>query len=359
MSQPAVWRPEDMTAGWLTGALRRGGLLDSGSVTAFEVEPVGTGQMGDSFRLHLRCTPGADCPATLVGKFTAADEQSRQTGVSMRTAEVEVRFYQQVAPTLGARIADCFYAEVDPDTARFVLLLEDLAPLSPGDQIKGCTVDQAATALEELGRVHAPRWADPALERLEWLNRRDDEATATLSAVFPILYAGFVDRYADRLPEPVAAVGDPFFARIAEHFRPTPGPRTVQHADYRVDNLLFGDMPGARVAIVDWQTVTWGPGAADLAYFLGGSLEVDDRRRHEQDLVRHYLDVLRVGGVDWEWDDLWRGYRRHAYDGLVMAVGAAMMVARTDRGDDMFLAMARRAAAHAEDLQSFALVGAE
>lgn len=358
VAEPAAWRPEELTCAWLTAVLREGGLLQGGEVTGFDVAPVGTGQMGDSFRIHLTCSPGAHCPETLVGKFTAADEQSRATGVSMRTAEVEVRFYQQVAPELPARIAHCYYADVDPATARFVLLLEDLAPLSVGDQVKGCTVDQAASAVEELAKVHAPRWGDPALERLDWLNRRDEEANAALAAVFPLLYDGFVDRYAARLPEPVRPVGDPFFPRIADYFVPHRGPRTVQHADYRVDNLLFGDMPGSPVAIVDWQTVALGPGAADVSYFLGGSLEVDDRRRTEVDLLHHYLDALRAGGVEgYTWDDLWLDYRRRAFDGLVMAVGAAMMVARTVRGDDMFLAMARRAAAHAEDLESLALVG--
>ena len=33
-----------------------------------------------------------------------------------------------------------------------------------------------------------------------------------------------------------------------------------------------------------------------------------------------------------------------------MAVGASMLVVRTDRGDEMFLAMAHRHAAHALDL---------
>jgi hypothetical protein len=349
-----------VTAAWLTSVFRCAGLLGQAAVLDFDIEPVGTGQMGDSFRFHLGCSEATDCPPSLVGKFTAADEHSRATGVSMRTAEVEVRFYQQVAPTLAARIPRCYHGDVDPATARFVLLLEDLAPLVPGDQLKGCSVDQAAAAVVELAKVHAPRWADPALARLEWLNRRDEQASVALAAIFPVLYDGFVERYSTQLPDPVTRVGDPFFPRIAEHFARRAGPRTVQHADYRVDNLLFGDVPGSPVAIVDWQTVTLGPGAADVSYFLGGSVEMDDRRQHEVDLLHEYHGALRAGGVDtYGWDELWRDYRRHAYDGLVMAVGAAMMVARTDRGDDMFMAMARRAAAHAEDMDSFALVGAE
>jgi aminoglycoside/choline kinase family phosphotransferase len=353
-----VWRPEDVTASWLTAALERVGALGRGSVAGFAVEPVGTGQMGDSFRFRLEVDPpDAPGPRSIVGKFTAADEQSRTTGVSMRTAEVEVRFYQQIAPTLGASIARCYYAHVEPATARFVLLLEDLDPRTPGDQVAGCDADAAAAALEEVAKIHAARWADPLLAGLEWLNRRDETANAALASVFPFLYQGFVERYADRLGEPVVRVGDPFFPRMADYYRERPGPRTIQHADYRIDNLLFGGPPRSPVAIVDWQTVTWGPGAADVSYFLGGSLTVEDRRRHEEDLLRHYHDVLRSSGVTgYGMEDLRLDYRRHAYAGLSMAVGAAMMVARTDRGDDMFLAMAHRHAAQVEDLGSEALL---
>jgi hypothetical protein len=353
-----VWRPEDVSASWLTAALGHAGVLRAGSVAGFVVEPVGTGQMGDSFRLRLELDPpGAPGPRSIVGKFTAADEQSRTTGISMRTAEVEVRFYQQIAPTLGASIARCYYADVDPATARFVLLLEDLDPREPGDQVAGCDVGQAAAALEEVAKIHAARWADPSLGALEWLNRRDETAAAALASVFPFLYQGFVERYGDRLAEPVVRVGDAFFPRMGDYFRERPEPRTVQHADYRVDNLLFGGPPDPTVAIVDWQTVTCGPGAADVSYFLGGSLPVEDRRRHEDDLLRHYHDVLCSSGVTgYAMEDLRLDYRRHAYAGLSMAVGAAMMVARTDRGDDMFLAMAHRHATHVEDLGSEALL---
>src|SRR5579872_6185251 len=240
MAEP-VWRPEDLTPQWLTATLQDAGQLAGGTVHALSVEPVGTGQMGDSYRLRLELDPPtARGPSSLVGKFTAHDELSRTTGVSMRTAEVEVRFYQQVAPHLDARIAKCFFAEVDPETARFVLLLEDLAPRAPGDQVAGCSVDEAALAISELARVHAPLWGDPALERLEWLNRRDEVALDTLASVFPFLWTAFLDRYADRLSETVVRVGDAFFPRIASYLRNQRGPSTVQHADYRVDNLLFG-----------------------------------------------------------------------------------------------------------------------
>ena len=48
----------------------------------------------------------------------------------------------------------------------------------------------------------------------------------------------------------------------------------------------------------------------------------------------------------------WHDYRRGTWAGLLMAVGASMMVERTDRGDRMFLTMADRHARHALDLEA-------
>jgi hypothetical protein len=97
---------------------------------------------------------------------------------------------------------------------------------------------------------------------------------------------------------------------------------------------------------------------ADVAYFIGAGLRPRDRREHEQDLVHTYLPDLTAAGVDQVDDDAaWTDYRRGTWAGLVMAVGASMVVERTDRGDQMFLAMASRHAAHAVDLDAAALLG--
>ena len=352
-----VFRPEHVTCEWMSDNL--GSLIGSAKVESFDVEPVGTGQMADCFRFDLFYgggDPPPTAPASVVGKFTAAHEQSRTTGVTMRTAEVETRFYQQFGDVLPIRTPACYHAEVDPDTARFALLLEDLAPARQGDQVTGCSVDEAASALQEMAKLHAPRWGDPRLESVGWLNRPNEGQQEVLEAIYPSFFASFVDRYGESLPEPISEAGETFFPRIGPYLKAAPRPRSVQHADFRVDNLLFGG-PDGRVAVVDWQTVTLGPPVADLSYFLGGSIAVEDRRAQEKDLVNHYHDHLVAGGGDgYGFDELWTDYRRYAYSGLVMAIGAAIMVERTERGDAMFLAMAQRAAVHALDMESATLL---
>jgi aminoglycoside phosphotransferase (APT) family kinase protein len=204
--------------------------------------------------------------------------------------------------------------------------------------------------------MHAPRWGDPALESFEWLHRSSDESRAFLNEIVRSVHPGFVERYADRLPDDVLQLCGELVARLDAVGGNRPRPWTVTHGDFRLDNLLFGAADG-RVVTVDWQTAIHGPGVADLAYFLGGSLSVEDRRLHERDLVRDYQERMAAAGVPLGWDDVWTQYRRYSVGGLVMALAASMLVKRTDRGDDMFMTMAERAGRHALDLDALALLG--
>ena len=356
-----VWRAEHLTAPWLTAVLRSAGALGRAAVADFRLQPVGTGQMADTVRIGLDYRPAApDAPTSVVAKFTPADDTSRTTALAMRTSEVEVRFYQDVAATVGVRTPHCLFSDVDPSNAEFVLVLEDLGPAIPGDQLTGCHPDQAALALAELAALHAPRWDDPALGRLEWLTRGTENVT-TGEQLFPLLFSGFVERYGDSLEDGEVEVGERLMAKVGSYLRSRPGPRTVQHADYRLDNLMFGtDEGGPPVAVVDWQTVTLGVGAADVSYFLGAGLTPGDRRAHEDGLLCDYFDRLVAAGVTgYSWDQFFTDYRRYAYSGYLMAVGASMLVERTPRGDEMFLTMARRHAAQIDDLASEALLGSD
>jgi hypothetical protein len=352
--------PDQITARWLDEALRAAGVLRRGRVADLAPAIVGTGQMGTSVRYGIGYDGDATgAPRSVVCKFASSDPTSRSTGLTLRTYEVEVAFYRDVARTVGMRTPACHFADIDLATGEFVLVLEDLAPCVPGDQLAGCTVDQAALAMDELAKLHAPRWNDPALAGVEWLNRNaTDEAHAFSEVFLPQLLPGFLERYAARLTTQDVRLAELLMTRIARFVRDRPGPRAVQHGDYRLDNMLFGTAEGGYpLAVVDWQTVVWGPPAFDASYFLGAGLQVDDRRRAERELLRRYHEGLRAGGVTgYAWDELWRDYRRYAFGGFLMAIGASMMVAQTERGDEMFMTMIRRHGAQIADLDAAALL---
>ena len=342
----------DLTPAFLTDALAQH--LGGARVTDVDVTTVGTGQMGDSLRLTLHYDRDGAGPESLVAKLPSGDDNSRAAAAAVRAYEIEVNFYRHLQSGLQVRTPRCYFASLDLDTNDFVLLLEDIRAGRQGDQLAGCTPDRAAVAVAELTGLHAPRWGDAGLERYDWLHRSTEANTGMLAAIVTSLYPGFLERYADRLPADVITLSEQVVASLDAFDANRPRPWTVAHNDYRLDNLLFGDADADPVVVVDWQTCVYGPGISDLAYFIGGSLSVDDRRAHEQDLVRDYHQRMLAAGVALSWDELWAQYRRYTVAGLIMAIAASMLVMRTPRGDDMFMAMAERAGRHALDLDALA-----
>ncbi|MBI3782154.1 MAG: phosphotransferase [Deltaproteobacteria bacterium] len=354
-SQPQLIRSAaEVTPEWLTSVLYHAGLMQRGRVAAIDSETVGTGQMGSSVRYALTYDPAEPTvPRSVVCKFASNNPTSRATGVALRTYEVEVNFYRQLARTVDIRTPVCHFADIDLPTGEFVLVLEDLTPCQQGDQLAGCGADQAALAMEELAKLHAPRWNDPRLAKLEWLNRNTPEALAMTSQMLPGLLPGFLERYGTRLEPEYQQLAVLLMENIGKWFALRAEPNAVQHGDYRLDNMLFGTVAGGYpLAVVDWQTVTWGPPLSDASYFLGAGLTVEDRRKHERPLLQLYYEALRAAGIDLSWDRCWSDYRRYAFAGLLMAIGASMMVVQTERGDEMFMTMARRHGAQILDLEA-------
>ena len=344
--------PAALTPEWITGALRSSGRLGTGTVSRVKLSPVGTGQMCDSLRLTLRFDGVVDAPATMIAKLPATDPTSRATARSLRSYENEVRFYQLLAAELPVRTPAVYYADIDVETASFVLLLEDMAPAVPGDQLRGCSADAAQLAVDELVRLHAPRWDDPSLEAFDWLHRDRAAQREFLLMLLPGAWDGFRGRYATHLGADVLAAGGELFANLDSYLAIDTRPWTIVHGDYRLDNLLFDPRPGGGpVTVVDWQTCTHGPALQDVAYFIGAAMPPEVRREAEGELVRGYHAGLVASGVtEYGWERCWRDYRRSSWAGLIMAVAASMLVERTARGDQMFLTMAARHSRHALDL---------
>lgn len=359
MSNTSNWprTMDEMDASWLSETLGHR-WSRAGTVKSFEAARIGTGQVGECWRLDLHWQREADLDATvprsLVAKVAAQDPTSREAGRSQSCYVREVGFYSELAASVAIRTPHCVFAAIDDNEADHLLLLEDMAPASQGDQLRGCSVDQARAALVELARLQGPRWGDPELLEIEWLERPDDQSHAELAGLVAALHEGFLARYADRLvPEAVEVVQ--WLARRLGEAPHGSGPLTVVHNDYRVDNMLFGDGDTApTVTVVDWQTLKLGSGPADAAYFLGAGLPTEVRRAHERDLLRTaYWQTLVDHGVrDYEFERCWNDYRRGCFGGVLMALIASMLVGQTERGDEMFLTMARRHARHALDLDA-------
>ena len=344
-AESPVERPDDLTADWLTAN------LGSGRVGGFTVERIGTGQMSECYRVNLTYADG-DGPASVVLKVAASDPMSRGTGQALGLYEREVRFYAEVAPRLVADadgpVAQCHHASYQPETGVFSLLLDDAAPAEVGDEIRGATIEDAKLALTALGRLHAPLIGGEPPADAPWLNRE----TPVNQALITGLFNGFADRYGEAMkPEQrlvCQKLVDSFDAYLAEEAGDDRVTGMV-HGDYRLDNMLFG-RPGSlrELTVVDWQTVTWGPAMTDVAYFLGCALTTEDRRAHYDELLAAYYEGLGPNPPV-SLEQVRDGVRRQSFFGVMMAIVSSMLVARTERGDQMFLTMLDRHSSHVLD----------
>lgn len=91
-------------------------------------------------------------------------------------------------------------------------------------------------------------------------------------------------------------------------------PHCVIHGDTHLNNLYVTaeGIPG----FYDWSPRV-APWTHEVSYFLPAALDVPDRRKHEAELLRHYLAALAAQGVDAPgFEEAWLGYRRELAWGM-------------------------------------------
>jgi len=344
--------PADLSREWLTDVLRASG-LDVG-VRSFRSEPVGTGQMAHNERIFLEYEGDSnEGPATLVGKFPSPSEESRAAGAA-GGYRAETLFYTELAEGLSIRTPECLYGAISEDLTTFTLLLEDLAPAEQGDQIRGGSDAEIEAAVRNLAGLHAPRWADASLGDIEWLSQGTSDAYVLFIEMgTPV----FLERYKDRLSTEDAETLQSFASRVRRWVELCPPARTLVHGDYRLDNLMFEPAAdGVRVSTVDWQTLSVGCGGQDLAYLLGNSSAPEQRRSHEAHMLDVYRESMAALGVERTREEVQADYVYGSFQGPSITMLGSLAVGQTDRGDEMFMAMAHRSASQIRDLDALALI---
>ena len=335
---------DGITAEWL------GSVLGAEALQLLGVEAIGTGQMSKSYRVSYRRPRGER--ESVVVKLAATDQNSRDTGVNLGAYLREITFYRELRDRIDGdgTLAEWHLAEQDPEEGWFTLVLEDIKDGVQGDQIAGCGPAEARIAMVALARIHAPVFGDLALAATDWLNLPNPLNQALLTTLLP----SFLERYQGRVAPEHVEICKRFVSAADAWEADQRPPLGLVHGDYRLDNMLFHN--GA-CTVVDWQTLGWGPVMRDAAYFIGGALPVDARRAHEASLLRAYYDELLAHGVaGFSWEQCWEEYRRQCFLLLVMTIAPAMVVERTKRGDDMFMAVLERAAQMAIDLNALDLL---
>lgn len=326
-------------------------------LNGFTFAPVGAGQVGDSYRVSLDWVSPDTVPASLIAKCPAGDATSRDTARMMHLYEIETQFYTHFAATCAARAPRAYGCQFDATTQDGVLLLEDMAPATQIAQMDGCSVDEVRLILDEAALLHRGSWNDPALQRHDWLHyAQTDERRAFIAQFLPAVFPDWRARYEGRLSADILDMGAELVARFDAYMEPRDGPSVLVHGDMRLDNMLFTDADG-RAILLDWQTLSAGPPMGDVAYAISTSLADPQIRADEEEaLVARYHAALGPCVGAYDFGAAWTDYRRAAFSGFIMALASAMLVERTERGDEMFAVMAERSGWQALHLDALSLI---
>ena len=297
--------PEQVTDEWLSGALGY-------QVNAHELELLGEGGglMGLVTRLHIDAESG---PKTIIAKFPARVEDNRFVANTYNMYQRECNYYTLVAPHVPLRSPECYYAKFEPETCNFVLLLEDLLGYRIGDQVAGCTLEEAHQIVEAIATLHRNTWQPDIKDIL-----RHDEPYQRDGMIggYQVGWPNILKNFSHLCDEQFIKDG----AKLPDHVNSLldqihDGPLVISHGDIRLDNVFFAD---DSIALVDYQAVSKASPEHDLAYFVTQSLS--DDLRNAEDWVAVYHGHLTSEGIDYSLDISRHRYRLCALYFLCYAV---------------------------------------
>ena len=299
-------QPNELTKAWLSDSLDY-------AVDEFSVEPLGegVGVIGLVTRVTMDTSEGAK---TIIAKFPAAAAENRMVANMYTMYLREYEFYSRIAEIVPIRAPACLHAEYDHSNDNFVLLLEELKDYRLGDQVIGCSVQEAELVIKTLATFHRSTW-NP--ERFEGINDHYSEAQVQgMSAGFEMGWHVVRENFPDLVTEDIfnQAMGmheklDTLLSQICR------SPLCIAHGDLRLDNVFIRD---DHIALVDFQATCKSAPEHDLAYFVTQSLKRDVR--HAKDWVRFYHEELISEGVEYSLEDCRTRYRECALYFLCYAV---------------------------------------
>lgn len=285
-------------------------------VKAFEVvETLGPSALKIRIKLTFDGAPPADVPSEICikGIFDPALTQWLKSGAQ----QAEANFYKILAPKLTVRVPRALYAGFDPETMAGLVVMEDLIPkgvrfltaLSP------YTPEQARGSLDQLARLHGGAWA-PAADVEPWITPKLPGMAKSQIMPPERLTELLNGERGEAVPDSVKS-GPRIYAALV---------KMAERAEQLGYCFVHGDAHGGNVwegregvGLVDWQVLQRGHWSMDVAYHMCAALDVEDRRRSEKDLLRHYLDRLYAhGGAKIAFEDAWPMYQGAIPYGLFM-----------------------------------------
>lgn len=312
MSEHVITSIEQVTPEWLTGALTRSGALLGGRVVSSDAV---TNERILSTGIRLRIAYSGDATGTMPPRLFLKTVNADQDDEFFGASEVNyyVRDYKGVA---CAPIPRCYDAVFSEEQRRYHLLLNDLTETHVEAKHKPRTLPYGLALAEALACLHAHYWGASRIafagDRLPDARQIERFVAIARPGADPI-----IEYFSPELqPHWPALIRETFerHPRAMSARTNEPNGFTLIHGDPNWNNILVPRDADRPLYLIDRQPFDWSLtvwlGVYDLAYALVFDWEIEERRRHEVQLLHHYLEQLTGRGVrGYSWEQLMTDYR--------------------------------------------------
>lgn len=280
---PAV--PEDITAAWLSDVLGH-------EVKTVNINRVLAGTATKVF-VTVAYEDGDNVPLPtnfcLKGGFNP--EFIKMMPFVVMIYQREVDFYNNVAPLLEhMELPKTWWA--GHSTSQGIIIMDDLeaAGHAFGSPSEPWSVSSVLVGIEQLAALHSKTWGVKNTD-YPWLTSDYDQALLHLMQTYEQVVRSpgrpAIPEYMKDQDRVLAVLKKHYGSRNAKF-------HCLLHGDSHVSNTYIVD--GAP-RFLDWQMIHIGSAFHDVAYLIGGALDIETRRAREMDILDYYLRTLeKLGG---------------------------------------------------------------
>ena len=294
---------DGLSATWIAKCLQRAKVPGPGPSRIAIEELDELGQTADAYVVHLDFDeePDPACPRSLFAKTAPLDDGHRLQIHDLGLYARELSFYHDFGTDPGIPIPNVYFANLNPDTGHFYLLLENLFEHCRQGDMWRANVADVETCIDHLARFHAHWWQHARVLTSRWLSPNDAlshferEVVPMLGTLSSLCKRKYGNAYTDYLRYVVEHL-DRGWARawttdpIAE--------TTLLHGDFHPKELFFQEVDGApRVIASDWQATCLGSPGVDLHRILLAGLSGEQIVEHQERLLARYHTAVSEQGV--------------------------------------------------------------
>ncbi|XP_017072241.1 uncharacterized protein LOC108108649 [Drosophila eugracilis] len=198
--------------------------------------------------------------------------------------------------------ADCLLAEAS--AGKEIYLMEDLGALGYGslNRFQGASLEEAKICLGKMAQFHGSSMV--LFENQPELVAKLRPSHYAYGLTDPFSKALMLDAteyaadvYADQLPEISKKMRAQIPVAYAQRMKNVVDPNksslnAVVHGDLWINNIMF-DSVNKKAVFVDFQNCYWGSPTVDLYFFFYTSVKLEILLKHQDDLLKHYLQNLQ------------------------------------------------------------------